>query len=190
MELSSTAYVILGMLRNEARSGYEIKHVVDHSTRFFWAASYGQIYPELRKLAKAGLIEGESQPTGGRKRTVYRLTDAGREQLRSWLAQPPEHLELRDEGLLKLFFAAAADPGKAVEIIDAKQRLMEEKLAALRAIEPQAADVASSDPYPYLVLRYGRESSEWVIEWCKRARAELTGTKSKSKSKKKTRRAA
>jgi PadR family transcriptional regulator AphA len=188
MTLSPTAYVILGMLRDEPRSGYEIKQAVDRSTRFFWAASYGQIYPELRKLAKAGLVGGEAQPTGGRKRIVYRLTDAGREELRSWLAEPPEHLELRDEGLLKLFFAGAAEPGKAVEIIDAKQRLMEEKLAVLRAIEPHAAEYASSDPYPYLVLRYGVESSEWVIAWCERARAELTGTKSKSK--KRTRRAA
>jgi DNA-binding PadR family transcriptional regulator len=181
MTLSPTAYVILGMLRSEPRSGYEIKQAVDHSTRFFWAASYGQIYPELRKLAKAGLVEGESQPTGGRKRTLYRLTDAGREELRNWLAEPPEHLELRDEGLLKLFFAIEAEPGKAVEIIDAKQRLMEEKLAALRAIEPRAAAAAPSDPFPYLVLRYGVESSEWVIEWCERARAELTETESKSK---------
>jgi DNA-binding PadR family transcriptional regulator len=182
MELSPTAYVILGMLRNEPRSGYEIKRVVDNSTRFFWAASYGQIYPELAKLAKAGLVEGESQPTGGRRRTVYRLTDSGREQLRRWLDRPPERLELRDEGLLKLFFAGATEPGKAVEIIDAKQRLVEEKLAALRAIEPVAA--SSADPFPYLVLRYGIESSEWVIAWCERARAELARANSKSTNRK------
>jgi PadR family transcriptional regulator, regulatory protein AphA len=181
MTLSPTAYVILGMLRHEARSGYEIKRVVDRSTRFFWAASYGQIYPELTSLAEAGLVEGESQPTGGRKRTVYRLTAGGREELVHWLAQPPEHLELRDEGLLKLFFAAAAEPGAALEILDAKQRLMEEKLATLRAIEPHAAAIASSDPFPYLVLRYGLESSEWAIAWCERARAELTEAKSTSK---------
>jgi DNA-binding PadR family transcriptional regulator len=51
MELTHTAYVVLGMLRHEPRSGYEIKTVVDKSTRFFWAASYGQIYPELKRLA-------------------------------------------------------------------------------------------------------------------------------------------
>jgi DNA-binding PadR family transcriptional regulator len=190
MTLSPTAYVILGMLRHEPRSGYEIKQLVDNSTRFFWAASYGQIYPELRKLEEAGLVAGEAQPTGGRKRVVYRLTDAGRGELRSWLAEPSQHYELRDEGLLKLFFAGAAEPGRAVEIIDAKQRLMEEKLAALRAIEPYAAAAAASDPFPYLVLRYGLESSQWVIGWCERARAELAETKSKSKSKKRTRRAA
>jgi DNA-binding PadR family transcriptional regulator len=184
MELSPTAYVILGMLRHEPRSGYEIKSVVDRSTRFFWAASYGQIYPELRRLAKAGLVEGKPQPKGGRRRTVYRLTDTGREELRRWLDQPPERLEVRDEGLLKLFFAGASDPAKAVEIIDAKQRQIEQKLALLREIEPHATIAASSDPFPYLVLRYGVESSEWVIAWCERARAELARAKSKSKNRK------
>jgi PadR family transcriptional regulator, regulatory protein AphA len=184
MEIGPTGYVILGMLRNEPRSGYEIKRAVDSSTRFFWAASYGQIYPELRKLAKAGLVDGKSEPTGARRRTVYRLTDAGREELRRWLEQPPERLELRDEGLLKLFFAGAVERGKAVEILDAKQRLVEEKLAALRAIEPYAAAAAESDPFPYLVLRHGLESSEWVIGWCERARAELARAKSKSNNRK------
>ena len=60
MELNSTSYVVLGMLRHEPRSGYEIKRAVDSSTRFFWAASYGQIYPELRRMAKAGLVEGDT----------------------------------------------------------------------------------------------------------------------------------
>ena len=45
--LNGTAYVILGMLGLGARTGYDIKRIVDQSTRFFWAASYGQIYPEL-----------------------------------------------------------------------------------------------------------------------------------------------
>src|SRR5262245_6095980 len=62
MELSPTAYVILGMVSREPRSGYEIKGLVDDTTRFFWAASYGQIYPELKRLSTAGLIEGVDAP--------------------------------------------------------------------------------------------------------------------------------
>src|SRR5581483_644451 len=107
MELSPTAYVILGMLGWRPMSGYEIKSIVDQSTRFFWAASYGQIYPELQRLSTAGLIEGRASPKGGRKRNVYRLTASGRKQLRAWLEAEPEVYELRDEGLLKLFFAAS-----------------------------------------------------------------------------------
>ncbi|MGH2838737.1 MAG: PadR family transcriptional regulator [Thermoleophilaceae bacterium] len=173
MKLSPTAYVILGMLRGQPRSGYEIKQAVDGSTRFFWAASYGQIYPELAKLADAGLVEGEEQPTGGRKRTVYRLTDTGRTELQRWLEELPARLELRDEGLLKLFFAGAVDRATALEIVDAKRRIAEQKVAELRAIEPHAAEISDSDPYPYLVLRYGLEMSEWTIAWCERAREEL-----------------
>jgi PadR family transcriptional regulator, regulatory protein AphA len=186
MDLSPTAYVILGMLRHEPRSGYEIKKVVDHSTRFFWAASYGQIYPELRKLEKAGLVEGESKPTGGRRRTVYRLTDAGREELQRWLAEPPEVFELRDESVLKLFFASEASPERAIEILAARKHYHEAKIAELRAIEPYARMGADSDPYPHLVLRHGIEFSEAVIATCERAQAELR----KAGSKRSQRRAA
>jgi PadR family transcriptional regulator, regulatory protein AphA len=173
MNLSPTAYVVLGMLRHEPRTGYEIKHVVDNSTRFFWAASYGQIYPELRRLEDAGLVKGRSEPRGGRKRTVYELTEAGRAELRRWLDQAVEVLEFRDEALLKLFFAVA-DPERADRILADKQRLHTEKLEALRRVGSKTlAAAAAGDPFPNLVWSYGVESSEWMIEWCERARAEL-----------------
>ena len=70
--LLATAYVILGMVRKEPRSGYEIKALVDNSTRFFWAASYGQIYPELARLEAAGWIAGSDAPRGGRSRRSRR----------------------------------------------------------------------------------------------------------------------
>ena len=76
--LSGTALAVLGLLALRRRSGYEIKQAIDRSTRFFWNASYGQIYPELRRLAAAGLIEGEDASRGGRARTVYGVTAEGR----------------------------------------------------------------------------------------------------------------
>jgi PadR family transcriptional regulator, regulatory protein AphA len=168
MNLSPTAYVILGMLAWGPRSGYDIKAAVDYSTRFFWAASYGQIYPELRRLSDAGLVEGEADPQGGRRRTVYKLTTAGRRVLEDWLAQEPQTFETRDEALLKLFFAGSA-PETAVASLDAKRRYHERKLEQLRAIE------ASGKPagHPLLVLRYGIESSEWMAAWCEREAGRL-----------------
>src|SRR5437016_7256658 len=84
--LSPTGLVILGMVALGKRTGYDIKQLVDRSVRFFWAASYGQIYPELRRLEEQGLITGHAEPSGGRARTVYELTDAGRRALEEWLA--------------------------------------------------------------------------------------------------------
>ena len=173
MELSSTAYVVLGMLRREPRTGYEIKTIVDHSTRFFWAASYGQIYPELRRLEEAGLVSGRSEPRGGRRRTVYSLTPRGQAELRRWLERGVEVLEYRDEGLLKLFFSEVS-PERAEGILAAKQQMHERALAQLQAVEERTlATKAAGDPFPNLVLRFGIESNEWTVAWCERARAEL-----------------
>jgi PadR family transcriptional regulator AphA len=163
MELSPTAYVILGMLAWQPMSGYDVKAIVDKSTRLFWAASYGQIYPELRRLSEAGLIEGVAEPKSRRRRTLYTLTAAGRGALEEWLAEEPRTFETRDEGLLKLFFADAA-PQTAAASLDAKRAFHEAKLKQLRAIEATAAPQG----YTGLVLRFGIESSEWTIEWCAR----------------------
>src|SRR5262249_38879856 len=117
MELSATAYVILGMVSVHPRSGYEIKAAVDESTRRFWAASYGQIYPELNRLSEAGLVTGVDAPRGERRRTVYTITDEGMERLKQWLRLPPETAEMRDEGLLKLFFSGVLEPAEAAETL-------------------------------------------------------------------------
>jgi PadR family transcriptional regulator, regulatory protein AphA len=163
MEHGSTAFVILGVLAWGPSSGYDVKAVVDRSVRFFWTASYGQIYPELRRLSEAGLVKGTTEPKSGRRRTVYRITAAGRRALEDWLAQEPQVFETRDEGLLKLFFADAA-PATAAASLDAKRRYHEEKLKQLRAIEA----TGRAEGAPLLVLRFGLESSEWMVDWCTR----------------------
>jgi PadR family transcriptional regulator AphA len=174
MELSPTAYVILGMVSREPRSGYEIKALVDGSTRFFWAASYGQIYPELKNLAEAGLVIGSDSPTGGRRRTVYEITADGEEELRAWLRQPPVTFEMREEGLLKLFFADALPPGEAVAIVRAMRAHRLEVNAQLQAIEPKALE--NEDPFPLTVLRGGIEFNEWYAGWCERMEAQILET--------------
>jgi PadR family transcriptional regulator AphA len=162
MELSPTSYVILGLLAWWPMSGYDVKSIADKSTRFFWAISYGQIYPELRRLADAGLVTGKAESGSGRGRTVYEITREGRRALGEWLNEEARHFEQRDEGLLKLFLADAA-PETAAATLDAKRRFHESKLAQLRAIE-------ASEPkgFSALVLRFGIESSEWTAAWCER----------------------
>jgi PadR family transcriptional regulator AphA len=170
MELSQTAYVILGMLAWRPMSGYDVKAIVDRSTRFFWAASYGQIYPELRRLADAGLIKGKAE-TGGRRRTVYELTAAGRRALTDWLGRRPQTFELRDEGLLKLFLASAA-PETATIALEAKRAYHEDKLAQLREIEASG----KAEGFTELVLRHGIDLNEWESAWCEREMERLRRT--------------
>jgi DNA-binding PadR family transcriptional regulator len=180
MELSATGKVILGMLAARPRSGYEIKQLVDSSARFFWAASYGQIYPELKKLETAGLITGDDSSTGARPRTTFRLTAEGKRAAREWIAEPQEVLETRDEGLLKLFFAGSIEPKRAAEIARERAAISKAKATQLRAIaeqvdqtgKPEGPD-ARPDAGSMTVLRYGIEASEWAAEFFERAAENL-----------------
>src|SRR3954447_16933232 len=95
------------MIATGRRSGYAMSRAAKEATRHFWATSDGQIYPQLKKLSDDGYIEGERESQGGRERVVYSLTAKGREALDEWLGSAAKaHFELRDEGLLQLFFAA------------------------------------------------------------------------------------
>jgi PadR family transcriptional regulator, regulatory protein AphA len=169
MRSGGVEYVILGALSWGPRSGYEIKQLVDKATRFFWAASYGQIYPELRRLEAAGLVAGAADPQGGRRRTRYTLTPEGHARLREWLVDESAGYELRDEGLLKLFFADALEPGERLDVVRALRADREAVLAQLRALE--RLGVARSSPA--LVLDYGIRKHEWMVEWCRETEAWL-----------------
>lgn len=171
MQPTAVTWAVLGLLGIRPMSGYDIKAAVDRTIRHFWAASYGQIYPELKRLAEAGLVVGSEEPTGGRRRTVYEITADGEQELQAWLRLPPDTFETRDEGLLKLFFAEAVEPQEAVEIVRAMRGYHEAATNRLRALETTKAK--SGDPYPLLVLRAGIESFEWYTDWCRRLEDEI-----------------
>jgi PadR family transcriptional regulator AphA len=141
------------MIRLGRKTGYEIKQLVDVSARFFWSASYGQIYPELKRLEAEGLIRGEDAATNGRARRAYELTAAGEEALDGWLrsgAAPV--LEMRDEGLLKLFFSDGMTGAEKAALIHSMRERHDEVVASLESIED---DAAAKGGGPYDVLRFG-----------------------------------
>jgi DNA-binding PadR family transcriptional regulator len=161
--MNAVTPVILGLLSSRRRSGYEIKAIVDRSTRFFWAASYGQIYPELRRLESEGLIEGEDAPNGARARRVYGLTAAGRDALEAWLLGRETTVELRDESLLRLFFADALPREQALMLLQGRRIGHERFLAVLREID---ARPGTDTEFVDLALRWGIAFNEWGAQWC------------------------
>src|SRR5215211_1535960 len=175
-DLPKTAYVILGMLALGKRTGYEIKSLVDVSTRFFWAASYGQIYPELKRLEEAGLIRGEDDDSDGRRRRAYQPTAAGRQALHDWLtSDEPLVRELRHEGVLKLFFSDILGPEEQLQQLHRIRAAHEATRDRLRQIEPeaQATDGAKGLRFTLLTLDWGISYQDAIIDWCKGAERDL-----------------
>jgi DNA-binding PadR family transcriptional regulator len=164
------------MLALGARTGYDIKRAIDLSTRFFWGASYGQIYPELHRLEERGLVEATPEPTGGRRRTAYALTQAGESALQEWLRDDSSFLfEIRDEGTLKLFFGDLLEREDVIANLRGKQEWCDLSLAMFRDLELQASTGFFEDEqlYPYVSLLYGIELLEWMRDWCERTAAKI-----------------
>ena len=160
--LSPTARVILGLLAFDARTGYDIKQVTDRSTRFFWGASYGQIYPELRRLEAAGLVRSREEPRGDVRRRVYSLTPKGRRALDEWLAEPEEQYDVRDEGLLKLFFSELIAADQLAELVRRRREWYERSAAMFRELGDELGPL--DDPEGS-VLRFGIELMDWSAAW-------------------------
>ena len=165
--LTPTARVILGMLKLGLGTGYEIKQVIDISTRFFWTASYGQIYPELKRLRKAGLVRAEQAPRGKVKRTVYSLTPKGEQALHDWLTDNQEVLfEIRDESLLRLFFSDQLSREEVIANLRMQEQIFELVLQRFRELEIGAKEgVAEGRLYPYVALRYGVDFITFARDW-------------------------
>jgi PadR family transcriptional regulator, regulatory protein AphA len=134
IRLTPVSHIVLGLVgwHGEA-TPYQLKTAVASSVGNFWTVQHAQLYSEPERLAAAGLLS-EHREEGGRRRRTYRLTEAGREAHRAWLASPSEELgELREPGLLQLFLGA--DPRR----LGATQaELHERKLSGYEALHASA----------------------------------------------------
>ncbi len=130
VKLKPISYMVLGMLRLGATSGYAIKKAADASTRSIWPVSLAQVYPELARLEEGGLVSRSEDPQGGRARSNYALTEEGEEALLAWLRSPHEvQMQARIEGMLRFFFIDALPKREQMEAA----RRAQERLRDYRA---------------------------------------------------------
>jgi DNA-binding PadR family transcriptional regulator len=159
-KLTNTSYIVLGLLElfGDA-TPYELKARVAGSVGDFWSVQHAQLYSEPERLAQDGLVKEEREETG-RRRKRYAITPAGREALDAWRATPSSAFtELRDPGLLQLFFGA--DP---VALAEKQLEIHDEKLADYRRQQDQLTPQANVGIRLALEAGIGHEE-EWVRFW-------------------------
>jgi len=166
--LNKTRYAILGMLLEGPATGYEMKFLMARSTVYFWRESDSTIYPMLKVLSADGKVISEIAHVGRKKKEIFSITEAGREEFNAWLEAPTSEETPRNEFLLKLFF-----------VIDQKEmiRLFRERLgkvetihAEYKKIEERLEGVANS-PRKMIrlkALRYGIALLESEKQWLNR----------------------
>lgn len=156
-------------------SGYDIKRFLEDTVAHFWSESYGQIYPTLRALEAQGLVSGRAE-AAGRSRRVYRLTDLGLRELRTWLAEPPEPHVPRYEISLKLFFGDQLTVDEARGHLRSYRHVHVDQLDRYRTHEAELRESmrgAARLPYWLAVIRGGIRYAEMVVAWCDETLAAL-----------------
>ncbi len=168
---NKTSYVILGLLNEENLSGYEIKRIVDDRLSFFWNESFGQIYPELKRLTSEGLITvcTAERPVHSKQSIKYEITEPGRLELQDWLRAPVEKELIRFEILLKLYFSNANSSATMLEHVKEFQTSHHRQQQLFQQFEAQLKqnmDVHSNHRQILLVLSFGQKMWEAYAAWC------------------------
>jgi len=103
--LTTTSYAVLSVLALREHSTYELTRQMRISLHYLWPRAESNVYAEPKRLVSAGLAEAREEWTGGRRRTVYSITEAGRTALAHWLAAPSSRQRYESEAVLKILFA-------------------------------------------------------------------------------------
>ncbi len=145
----------LGLLARQPGSGYDLLKEFEKSMANVWPATQSQLYGELNKLADSGLIEVTD--IGPRGRKEYRITEAGRAELRRWVMSPMDDPPFRDSSLLRVFLLGEIEPEQARRHMVAVAEHADSEVKRLEALS-DSIDWTNGD-----TLFFGRAALEYGL---------------------------
>jgi len=171
--VSALGYALLCLLDRGPSTGYDLARRLRRPIGYYWTARHTQIYPELARLAAAGLVtyQAGSGP-GPREKKTYTNTAAGRDALAEWLVTPPAPRAPKDELLLRTYAVAAADSSRMARLYLAAADEHAQRLAEYRSQLTDLTDAGATGPgHPrfgnYATLRYGIAIEQQREAWCR-----------------------
>jgi DNA-binding PadR family transcriptional regulator len=142
----SLAHVILGLLQQQERTGYDLKtECFDQCIAHLWPADQAQIYRTLDKLEAQGWIVCTVQIQHDRpNRKVYQITDAGVAELTQWLQTHQPLPILREPLLVQLHFAAQLPNDAIIHLLEQELEARREKLAECEALAASSLEAPAT----------------------------------------------
>jgi DNA-binding PadR family transcriptional regulator len=168
-----TQTAVLGALSILPMSGYALREEIKNTLGHFWSESFGQIYPALAELQRAGLVDRRDD-AGGRS-SNYNITPAGTARLRELLAEAPQPNKPRNGVLLRLFFGRQLGPDACRQLVREARDQAEAQLAAMQEARAELAGgkLGDNSPYALITVAAGERSAQATIAWAKDALAIL-----------------
>jgi PadR family transcriptional regulator, regulatory protein AphA len=176
---TTSTYAVLGLLAVRPWSAYELAQQATRSLRYTHPRSESHLYEEAKRLLRLGWAETHTEHHGRRKRTIYEITDDGRQALQAWFETSPRDPQLDFEALLRLLFADQTDKATLdrwlEETADTARRLVDD--GTERLLRPYVTD--ESGPFPErrhitaLVAAFVADYLHLIERWSEFAREEV-----------------
>jgi PadR family transcriptional regulator AphA len=167
--LTTTSFAILGLLSLRRWTTYELAQQMRRALGHFWPRAESKLYEEPKKLVAHGCATATIEQVGRRSRTVYDITDEGREALAAWMAAPSDGPVIEFEGLVRLFFAEHGTKADLLAAIDAAHAWVDRRYEESQGISRGYLDGEGAFPerLPWLIVcgRFLEDMIDAVERW-------------------------
>ena len=175
--LTTSSFAVLSLLALRPWSGYDLTRQATRSLRFAWPKSERLLYAEPKKLVGLGMATSHEEVEGGRRRTIYTITDEGRTALRDWMATDVDPPVLEAEALLRLLFADHGTLDDAAATLDRFAADADE--IHRQVLDINAGYLEGEHPFPdrvhvsVLFATFQLEFFDLIRRWSEFAKAEI-----------------
>jgi PadR family transcriptional regulator AphA len=179
--LTTTSYAVLAQLAVHPWSTYELARQRVRYFRYVWPRAESAIYREVKRLAAMGLVAAKREYVGKRPRTLYSITEPGRQTLREWLDTPVSPFAMDFEAMIRLFIAPLGTKEQIVTTLQQVRDDAQEMLAFGGAVKQEFLDgraVLQDQAYiRALAVDFFISLLNTVDGWAERTLAEIEGWK-------------
>jgi PadR family transcriptional regulator AphA len=177
--LTTTSYAVLAQLAVRSWSTYELAQQRVRYFRYVWPRAESAIYREVKRLAAMRLVASRREYVGKRPRTVYSITEAGRQVLREWLGTPVSPFAMDFEAMIRLFIAPLGTKEQLVATLEQVRSDAQEMLRFGGAVKQEFLDgraVLQDQVYiRALAVDFFISLLTTVDGWAERTLAEIQG---------------
>ena len=171
-ELSLFSYEILGLVGRTGAGAHDLLRWARRGRMLDWAGE-SQYYAEPKRLARLGYLDARKEPGRTRERTVYTLTDSGREALREWARTPVRFTPLKSEPLLRVMITDLVGAEITRDTIGTLRDDVAELSAQLDDAELRAEALPHRRENLLLVIRFLRRLLDLHLELVQEVEDEL-----------------
>ena len=150
---SDADIVLLSLLAEQPRHGYDLDRVIEQRGYRQWTSlAFSSVYYLLKRLSERGLLESDEGSQG--RRTVFRVTDAGRRELRKASAERVLAPAPPCAGVLPALnaYPRLDDPELAALLAQRAEALVK-RLDELRGLRAQVDEEHALAIFDYEILR-------------------------------------